>query len=43
VQDRPSASTEVVLRQVFKEHPPSLDSVGGAIHRSLACADAQAG
>jgi hypothetical protein len=43
VQDRPSASTEVVLRQIFKEHPPSLNSMGGAIHRSLVCADAQAG
>jgi hypothetical protein len=31
VQDEPSASTEVVLRQVVKEHPP-LPAV--AIHRS---------
>jgi hypothetical protein len=43
VQDEPSASTEVVLRQVVKERPPSPNSVGGAIHRSLACANAQAG
>ena len=43
VQDEPSASTEVVLRQVVKELPPSLNSVGGAIHRSQVCADAQAG
>lgn len=35
--------TEVVLRQVVKENPPSLNSVGGAIHRSLVCVDAQTG
>ena len=43
VQDEPSASTEVALRQVVKEHPPSPNSVGGAIHRSQVCANAQAG
>jgi hypothetical protein len=31
------------LRQVVKEHPPSLNSIGGAIDRSLVCANAQAG
>jgi hypothetical protein len=39
VQDEPSASTEVVSRQLVKEHPPKA---GGAIHRSQACTDAQA-
>jgi hypothetical protein len=31
------------LRQVVKEHPPSLNSVGSAIHRSQVCANTQAG
>jgi hypothetical protein len=34
---------KVVLRQVVKEHPPSLNRVGSAIHRSQVCANTQAG
>jgi hypothetical protein len=34
---------EVVSQQVVKERPPPPIGVGGAIHRSLVCANARTG